>query len=65
MKLEKVRVIPEEKGDGFPCEALVYDIETKKAVCLIHDKKEKICKIYPTTPEEVIFQGCGFSFEGG
>jgi hypothetical protein len=62
VKLEKVRAADDTEGDHNICPQLVFEIETKKAVCLEYDKRGGICPLYPLGPEEVIFPGCGFSF---
>jgi hypothetical protein len=60
--LEKVRTSDDTEVDHMPCPMLVFEIETKKAICLEYDKRGGVCPLYPLGPEEIIFPGCGFSF---
>ena len=48
-----------------PCTKLIYDIETREAICTVFDARPSVCRQYPYRKEELIFESCGFSIEGG
>lgn len=50
------------RDPAINCEKLVFDIQTRKAVCLIHDQKPPVCARYPISVVDRM-DGCGFSFE--
>ena len=43
------------------CEKLAFDIQTRKAICLVHDRKPKLCYEYPPYGVPII-PGCGYRF---
>jgi len=57
----KFKKINPKNKTSMPCSKLIFDIKTKKAICLLHPhKKSSICKGYPFTTKEIIFKGCGY-----
>uniref|UniRef100_A0A6M3KW83 Putative zinc-or iron-chelating protein n=1 Tax=viral metagenome TaxID=1070528 RepID=A0A6M3KW83_9ZZZZ len=56
----KLRKIRPRNNSSFPCPKLIFDIHTKKAICTKHKVKPSVCSGYPSSDEEIIFEGCGF-----
>jgi hypothetical protein len=53
----------EKTREIAPCEKLIYDIETHKAICTEFDKRPNVCRQFPYRKEEMIFDNCGFQIE--
>jgi hypothetical protein len=47
------------RAHNGPCLKLVYDYQTREAICLDQSDKKQICAEYPFHGEYV-FEGCGF-----
>ena len=43
-----------------PCEKLVYDIATRKAICLLQNNKPLVCRYFPYLPDDILFEQCGY-----
>lgn len=51
-----------KEGEGA-CPRFAWDPETGLAVCTIQETKGEICQRFPIFLEDIVFEGCGFSFE--
>jgi hypothetical protein len=46
------------------CERLLFDIKTRKAICLLQgEQKPDICKRFPFFEEELLSPVCGFRLD--
>jgi len=58
----KITFLRFNKRPVWPCMHLIYDIKAREAICVIYesDDRTEICKNYPMTRREVVFDECGF-----
>jgi hypothetical protein len=63
LELHMVRPLDDPETDRSPCSELIFDIQTRQAICLLEIEKKEVCRRYPLGPQDRIFDGCGFKFE--